>query len=120
VLGAGEKLFETMCREGYEGVVSKRADAPYRGTRTKAWLKTKCIRRQEFVILGWSPSTAKGRGFRSLLLGLNGPDGLVYAGKVGTGFSTAMLHDLRERFDKIEAKKPAADVPRAEARGRIG
>jgi bifunctional non-homologous end joining protein LigD len=117
VLGAGEKLFETMCREGYEGVVSKRADAPYRGTRTKAWLKTKCIRRQEFVILGWSPSTAKGRGFRSLLLGLNGPDGLVYAGKVGTGFSTAMLHDLRERFDKIEAKKPAADVPRAEARG---
>lgn len=117
VLGAGEKLFETMCREGYEGVVSKRADSPYRGARTKAWLKTKCIRRQEFVILGWSPSTAKGRGFRSLLLGLNGPDGLRYAGKVGTGFSTQMLHDLRERLEKIEAKKPAAEVPRAEARG---
>jgi len=117
VLGAGEKLFETMCREGYEGVVSKRADAPYRGARTKAWLKTKCIRRQEFVILGWSPSTAKGRGFRSLLLGLNGPDGLRYAGKVGTGFSTQVLHDLRERLEKIEAKKPAAEVPRAEARG---
>lgn len=117
VLGAGEKLFETMCREGYEGVVSKRADAPYRGARTKAWFKTKCIHRQEFVILGWSPSTAKGRGFRSLLLGLNGPDGLVYAGKVGTGFSTEMLHDLRERFDSIAAKEPAADVPRAEARG---
>jgi len=78
VLGAGEKLFETMCREGYEGVVSKRADAPYRGARTRAWLKTKCIRRQEFVILGWSPSSAKGRGFKSLLLGLNGPEGLVY------------------------------------------
>ncbi|NYT41409.1 DNA ligase D [Sphingomonas sp. R-74633] len=117
VLGAGEKLFETMCREGYEGVVSKRADAPYRGARTKTWLKTKCIRRQEFVILGWSPSTAKGRGFRSLLLGVHGPDGLVYAGKVGTGFSTATLHDLRERFDRIEARKPAAEVPRAEARG---
>jgi bifunctional non-homologous end joining protein LigD len=117
VLGAGEKLFETMCREGYEGVVSKRADAPYRGARTKSWLKVKCIRRQEFVILGWSPSSAKGRGFRSLLLGLNGPDGLVYAGKVGTGFSMDTLQDLRDRFDRIEAQKPAAEVPRAEARG---
>ncbi|MEP9358721.1 DNA ligase D [Sphingomonas sp. KR3-1] len=117
VLGSGEKLFETMCREGYEGVVSKRADAPYRGTRSKAWLKTKCIRRQEFVILGWSPSTARGRGFRSLLLGVNGPDGLVYAGKVGTGFTMDTLHDLRSRFDKIAADKPAAEVPRAEARG---
>lgn len=117
VLGSGEKLFETMCREGYEGVVSKRADAPYRGTRTRAWLKTKCIRRQEFVILGWLPSSAKGRGFRSLLLGLNGPNGLVYAGKVGTGFSTDTLHALRERLDGIAADKPAAKVPKAEARG---
>jgi len=117
VLGSGEKLFETMCREGYEGVVSKRADAPYRGSRTKAWLKTKCIRRQEFVILGWSPSSAKGRGFRSLLLGVNGPDGLAYAGKVGTGFSMETLQELRARFDRIEAKQPAAEVPRAEARG---
>jgi bifunctional non-homologous end joining protein LigD len=117
VLGSGEKLFETMCREGYEGVVSKRADAPYRGTRTKAWLKTKCIRRQEFVILGWLPSSARGRGFRSLLLGVNGPDGLVYAGKVGTGFSTDTLHDLRERLDAIAADKPGAQVPKAEARG---
>jgi len=117
VLGAGEKLFETMCREGYEGVVSKRADAPYRGARTRAWLKTKCIRRQEFVILGWSPSSAKGRGFKSLLLGLNGPEGLVYAGRVGTGFSMETLQGLREQFDRIAAKQPAAEVPRAEARG---
>jgi bifunctional non-homologous end joining protein LigD len=117
VVGAGEQLFEAMCREGYEGVISKKADAPYRGTRTKAWLKVKCTRRQEFVILGWSPSAARGRGFRSLLLGLNGPDGLVYAGKVGTGFDMAALHDLRERFEKIEAKEPAAKIPRAEARG---
>ncbi|MDG2533438.1 DNA ligase D [Sphingomonas sp. HITSZ_GF] len=117
VLGSGEKLFETMCREGYEGVVSKRADAPYRGTRSKAWLKTKCTRRQEFVILGWLPSSAKGRGFRSLLLGLNGPGGLVYAGKVGTGFSADMLHDLRARLDEIAARTAAAEVPKTEARG---
>ncbi len=117
IQGAGEKLFETMCREGYEGVVSKRADAPYRGARTRSWLKTKCIRRQEFVILGWVSSAAKGRGFRSLLLGLNGPDGLRYAGKVGTGFNQRTLQDLRERFDKLATEKPAAAVPRPEARG---
>lgn len=117
IVGAGEKLFETMCREGYEGIVSKRADAPYRGTRTRAWLKVKCIRRQEFVIVGWTPSSAKGRGFRSLLLAVNGPEGLVYAGKVGTGFNQATLHDLRERFDKIAASEASVKVPRAEARG---
>ena len=117
VLGSGEQLFEAMCREGYEGVVSKKADAPYRGTRTKAWLKVKCTRRQEFVIIGWSPSSAKGRGFRSLLLAVNGPDGLVYAGKVGTGFSMATLHALREKFERIAVEKAPVAVPRAEARG---
>ena len=117
IQGAGEKLFETMCREGYEGVVSKRADAPYRGARTKTWLKIKCIHRQEFVIIGWTPSSAKGRGFRSLLLAVNGADGLVYAGKVGTGFNAATLDDLRERFEGIATDDPPVQVPRAEARG---
>ncbi|HEX8301174.1 DNA ligase D [Sphingomonas sp.] len=117
IVGAGEKLFETMCRAGYEGIVSKRVDAPYRGSRTKNWLKVKCTRRQEFVIIGWSPSSAKGRGFRSLLLAVNGPDGLNYAGKVGTGFNQGTLSDLRERFDKIATSVPAAKVPRPEARG---
>jgi bifunctional non-homologous end joining protein LigD len=117
IVGAGEKLFETMCREGYEGIVSKRADAPYRGTRTKSWLKVKCIRRQEFVIIGWTPSDAKGRGFRSLLLAVNGAEGLVYAGKVGTGFNQATLQDLRDRFDKIAIDKTQVKVPRPEARG---
>lgn len=117
IIGQGEKLFESMCREGFEGVVSKRADVTYRGTRSKAWLKIKCTHRQEFVILGWTASTARGRGFKSLLLGLNGPDGLVYAGKVGTGFNTETLLSMRERLDKLAADKPAAKVPRPEARG---
>ncbi len=117
VLGSGERLFEAMCREGYEGIVSKKADAPYRGARTQAWLKVKCTRRQEFVIVGWSPSAAKGRGLRSLLLAVNGPGGLVYAGKVGTGFSTATLHDLGARLERIERETPPLEVPRAEARG---
>ncbi|MFV0623436.1 DNA ligase D [Sphingomonas sp. ac-8] len=117
VVGAGEKLFEAMCREGYEGVVSKRADAPYRGTRSKGWLKTKCIRRQEFVVVGWLPSTAASRGLRSLLLAVNGPDGLTYAGKVGTGFEAATIDDLRGRLDRIARKTPPVAVPRAAALG---
>ncbi len=117
IIGQGEKLFESMCREGFEGVVSKRADAPYRGTRSKAWLKIKCTHRQEFVILGWIASSARGRGFKSLLLGVNGPEGLVYAGKVGTGFNTETLLSVRERLDKLAIDEPAAKVPRPESRG---
>ena len=121
ILGPGEALFEAMCREGLEGVVSKRADAPYAGRRTKAWLKTKCTRRQEFVIVGWTPSD-KTRGFRSLLLGVNrqgeGSDnGLVYAGKVGTGFDAATMDDLLERMKPLAARAPTVKAPRAAVRG---
>ena len=116
ILGSGEQLFETMCREGYEGIVSKLADAPYRGQRSKSWLKVKCIRRQEFVIVGWTPSD-KSRGFRALLLGLSGPDGFTYAGKVGTGFDTATMLDLSAKLAKLEVKKPTVEAPRAAVRG---
>ncbi|MEG3148943.1 DNA ligase D [Sphingomonas sp. ZT3P38] len=116
ILGSGEQLFETMCREGYEGIVSKLADAPYRGQRSKSWLKVKCIRRQEFVIVGWTPSD-KSRGFRALLLGLNGPDGFFYAGKVGTGFDTDTMLDLSAKLAKLEVKKPTVEAPRAAVRG---
>jgi len=117
IVGAGEKLFETMCREGYEGIVSKRADAAYAGKRTQAWLKVKCTKRQEFVIIGWTASDARTRGFRSLLLAVHEDGELRYAGKVGTGFDAELLTDLRTRMDKIPAAKPAVEVPRAAARG---
>lgn len=116
VTGAGEQLFEAMCREGLEGIVCKRADAPYRGTRTKAWLKVKCTRRQEFVIVGWTPSDKARRGFRALLLAVNGPDGLVYAGKVGTGFSGETMLALREKLDRLARKTPTVAAPRAAVR----
>ena len=117
IVGAGEKLFEAMCEAGQEGIISKKADSPYRGARTKAWLKVKCTLRQEFVIVGWSPSDKKGRALRALLLAVNEDGKLRYAGKVGTGFSMATLHDLVERLTKIETEKAPLDVPRAEARG---
>jgi len=117
IIGQGEKLFEAMCAAGQEGIISKKADAPYRGARTKAWLKVKCTRRQEFVIIGWSESDKKSRAFRALLLGVHEKGELRYAGKVGTGFSVAVQQDLAERLRRLETKKPAAPVPRAEARG---
>jgi bifunctional non-homologous end joining protein LigD len=117
IIGKGEQLLDAMCQAGQEGIIAKKADAPYRHARTKTWLKIKCTRRQEFVIVGWSESDKKGRGFRALLLGLNEDGKLRYAGKVGTGFSMAVQNDLRARLDKLAAAKPAAPVPRAEARG---
>jgi bifunctional non-homologous end joining protein LigD len=117
IVGQGEKLFEAMCAAGQEGIISKRVDSPYRGDRTKSWLKVKCTQRQEFVIVGWSESDKKGRGFRALLLAVNEGGTLRYAGKVGTGFSNQVQHDLRARMDRLAADKPAVAVPRAEARG---
>ena len=117
IIGKGERLFDAMCEAGQEGIISKRADAPYRHARTRTWLKIKCTRRQEFVIIGWSESDKKGRGFRALLLGLHEDGKLRYAGKVGTGFSMPVQHDLRARLDKLAADKAPAPVPRAEARG---
>ncbi|MFL0412886.1 DNA ligase D [uncultured Sphingomonas sp.] len=111
VIGSGEKLLDTMCEQGLEGVVSKQADAPYRSGRTKAWLKIKCTRRQEFIIIGWTPSD-KSRGFRSLLLGVHEDGKLRYAGKVGTGFSNQLMIDLGEKLAKLKRKTPTVEVPR--------
>ncbi|MCT2559430.1 DNA ligase D [Tsuneonella sp. YG55] len=117
VLGAGEKLYNAMCAAGQEGIISKAIDAPYRGSRSKSWVKVKCTRRQEFVIIGWKKSSAKGRPFASLLLAQHEGDGLVYKGNVGTGFSAETMEDLAARFARIERKTPPADVDKASARG---
>ena len=69
VVGHGQEALEHARKAGGEGIVSKRLDAPYRSARTRAWVKIKCTRRQEFVVGGWSPSDKKGRAFSSLLLG---------------------------------------------------
>ncbi|MEP6784364.1 MAG: DNA ligase D [Sphingomonadales bacterium] len=117
VIGQGEKLFDVMCKAGVEGIVSKRADAAYSGKRTTNWLKVKCTRRQEFVVVGWSQSEAKSRGFKSLLLGLHEGGKLRYAGKVGTGFDADTGADIRARLDKLTTDMAPVDVPREAARG---
>jgi bifunctional non-homologous end joining protein LigD len=116
IVGKGEQLFGSFCEAGLEGVISKRADSPYTGTRSSNWLKTKCVRRQEFIIVGWTPSD-KTRGFRSLLLGVNGDDGLKYAGKAGTGFTGDEMDHLLSLMKPIETKTPTVDAPRAAVRG---
>jgi bifunctional non-homologous end joining protein LigD len=116
VVGRGEALFEEVCRQGGEGIVSKKADAPYRGTRTRCWLKIKCIQRQEFVIVGWSESDRR-MGFRSLLLAARDGAKLTYVGKVGTGFSSKLIHELMARMKPLETGKAPVEVPRADRRG---
>jgi len=118
VVGQGEKLFEAVCDAKQEGIISKKADAHYRSARTKAWLKVKCTYRQEFVIIGWIPSSTATRSLRSLLLAVHDEGGeLRYAGKVGTGFSMKVEQDLLDKLRKLEAKKASTQVPRPEARG---
>jgi bifunctional non-homologous end joining protein LigD len=116
IRGQGEKLLNSFCDAGLEGVVSKRADSRYSGVRSEDWLKTKCIRRQEFVIVGWTPSD-KARGFRSLLLGVNDKGKLRYTGKVGTGFDGAEIARLLKRMRPLERKAPTVDAPRDASRG---
>jgi bifunctional non-homologous end joining protein LigD len=117
VIGAGERLYEAMCSAGQEGIISKRTDAPYRGARSKAWVKVKCTRRQEFVVIGWTKSSSAARPFASLLLAQHEDGALVYRGKVGTGFDEAALGDLAARFAKLAREDAPAEVPRIEARG---
>ncbi|HWL46957.1 MAG TPA: DNA ligase D, partial [Sphingomonadaceae bacterium] len=116
IVGRGEELLKRFCAAGLEGVVSKRADSRYAGTRNGSWVKTKCTHRQEFVIVGWLPSD-KARGFRSLLLGVHDSGALRYAGKVGTGFSEGEIRRLLARMRPLATKTLPVAAPRAAVRG---
>ncbi|RDH75522.1 ATP-dependent DNA ligase [Mycolicibacterium moriokaense] len=102
----GESLFAQACRRGDEGVIAKRADAPYAGKRTSDWLKFKCSHDQEFVIVGYTAPKGSRVGLGALLLGYHDGDDLVYAGKVGTGFDTATLRSLHDRLSGTEQSTP--------------
>jgi len=99
----GEAYFRQACQDGWEGLVVKRADAPYTGTRSRNWLKFKCENAQEFVIGGFTDPQRTRVGFGALLLGYYDADGgLVYAGKVGTGFDNRMLRTLHATLAALE------------------
>lgn len=117
VLGSGGEMLNMLCGAGLEGIISKRADAPYRGKRTQAWLKSKCVARQELVILGWTDSEARGRAFAALLLGRYDGNELRYAGKVGTGFTERTMEKLVSAMAPLQTGEPATSIPTSSRRG---
>ncbi|HEY9419970.1 MAG TPA: DNA ligase D [Thermoanaerobaculia bacterium] len=118
IQGAGDEFYRHACNFALEGIICKRADAPYHSGRNKDWLKVKCLKRQEFVIVGFTDPEKSRVGFGALLLAVNQGKDLVFAGKVGTGFNDKTLRELRARLGKMEIDKPAfKNAPRgAEAR----
>ena len=101
------QLLQGACRKGLEGLIGKRADAPYSSARSSSWIKLKCTRRQEFVIVGYTDPKGARAGFGSLLLGFHDEHGnLAYAGNVGTGFDDALLRSLRAKLMALETDKP--------------
>jgi ATP-dependent DNA ligase len=111
--------WERACREGWEGVIAKRLDSPYEHRRSPHWLKMKCEASQEFVVGGFTDPQGGRVGLGALLVGYYDGDDFVFAGKVGTGFDTALLRDLRARFDALEIPAPpftrATGLPRLRA-----
>ncbi len=109
ILGSGARLFALACQRGLEGIISKRRDKPYQPGRGGAWLKTKCLLRQELVIGGFTEPAGSRSGFGSLLLGHYEHGKLVYAGKVGTGFS--MIQGLRaDKLPRDVVRERPAEV----------
>jgi bifunctional non-homologous end joining protein LigD len=103
----GPAMLKHACRLGLEGIISKRVDLPYRPGRGEHWLKSKCTHSQEFLILGYSPSTVAAASVGALLLGYREAGKLHYAGRVGTGWSAEVAKMLRTSLDAISSPKPA-------------
>jgi len=98
----GEDYFAEACGKGWEGLIAKRADAAYATGRTDRWLKFKCEAGQELVVVGWTDPEGSRVALGALLLAYHHGDDLVYAGKVGTGFSQSVLRDLHARLSRLE------------------
>ena len=105
----GSAAFKHACAMGLEGIVCKRADAPYRSGRTETWLKVKCTTREVLTIVGFVP--AAGNSIAALYLARRKGKQLVYAGKVGTGFSHKSACELRRMLDPLAIERPAVSVP---------
>jgi bifunctional non-homologous end joining protein LigD len=103
--GQGARFFAEAVKLGLEGVVSKRADAPYRSGRGKDWQKSKSLARQEFLIVGFTEPGGGRSHLGALLLGVRRDAQIVYSGRVGTGFTERSLKDLHARLTPLELEK---------------
>jgi ATP-dependent DNA ligase len=116
---ADESPWECAEREGWEGVIAKRRDSEYEHRRSRNWLKMKCELSENFVVGGFTDPQGKRVGLGALLVGQYEGDDFVFAGKIGTGFDTKLLLDLRARLDQLEIPKApftkAVGLPRVRA-----
>ena len=120
VRGNGKECFIAACEAGMEGIVGKKADSVYSGSRNGDWIKLKCDKRQEFVIGGYTVSDKKNRGISSLLLGVYEGNDLIYAGRAGTGFNKRNTEQLLARFDDLIIKDPVfINPPKARSNEKI-
>ncbi len=114
-------LLHSACAMALEGIVGKRRDSRYTSTRSGAWIKLRCRRRQEFVIGGYSEPSGSRTGFGALLLGVHDAGGkLRYSGRVGTGFDTATLRSVKQALDEREvSRSPFAEPPSERSRTKV-
>jgi bifunctional non-homologous end joining protein LigD len=119
--GRGAVVYEHACRLGLEGIVSKLKTGIYRSGRAKSWLKSKCAEAYELAIIGYVPSTMQRRAIGSLVLAAAEPKGnLRYAGRVGSGYSSAVAEDLWRRLEPLRIAAPPLDqAPPAEVRRNV-
>jgi bifunctional non-homologous end joining protein LigD len=115
----GPTILDHACRMHLEGIVSKRKDAPYRSGRSDNFVKSKCHDRQEFVVAGFTPSTAEPRAVGALTVGIYHNGKLTYAGRIGTGYSHAVARDLWKRLEKLRTDTPPLTLPADERRKNV-
>jgi DNA ligase D-like protein (predicted ligase) len=111
-IGDGTRILDAACRAKAEGIISKRVDAPYVSGNRGLWRKSKCLNREEFVIVGYSDPEGSRPYFGALLLGYYDDDGrLLYAGRAGTGFSDAELRRVYDILQPLRVSKMPLDAP---------
>lgn len=116
----GKKSFEAACQAELEGIVGKKADSVYSGTRNGDWIKLKCDKRQEFIIGGYTLTNKKTSGISSLLLGVYEGEDLVYAGRAGTGLSARAAAGLESKFTAIKQEiSPFRQPPKARSNEEV-
>jgi len=114
-----ESPWERAQREGWEGVIAKRRGSIYEHRRSKEWLKMKCELAENFIVGGFTDPQGKRVGLGALLIGYFKDSEFVFAGRIGTGFDTKLLLELRARLDGLEIEKApftkAVGLPRVRA-----
>ncbi|MCB1109373.1 MAG: non-homologous end-joining DNA ligase [Chlamydiia bacterium] len=113
----GEKFLKEACKKNWEGLIAKKAEGKYVHKRSRDWLKFKCVKGETFVICGYTQPQGSRVGFGALLIGYPGKGKLRYAGKVGTGYDTALLKKLGARLARIQRQTSPFKDPKVPSRG---